>query len=532
MAELSQESPLLFWTGHPLADVGVATACAMVNKAAPEDVTLDDLDFVANELRQAYLDPFLVAYLSCVYTMNAPYTNPSMSDDVRRTEVDRVLLAHRVSPDAEAQGLMCVFSRRPATHVVHRAQIPMLTGGGVLNFFPAGRSELPVAGPFLVAIQSLAFGGRRSEGKLLIVHCDDPRWTLEFARQYVADNRRVMDLARAGRLPDQDGPNLALERECAAWDGTKKRPKYPDVKAPHSFVMDDLLQVANRRATGRMKTEHTSVTVYHLSNSGQGPSLVVDHVPSQFVSFIQQASRVPYQPSWKALIGQGWRMAREEQLVAQASTEVKGKRKPKKPGKPAIPGGPGRSRNDVYNDLLRIYEAGFCDPAAAAQFVRRHLLRFSRPRDNGEFRLRRGQLDLIHWDLTGLFLEKVMGMDKQRIERIRQFADRLAEVICKTRDKSLFRDLVYQHKAWEYRNALSKAQRNLAKDRRDLLFGLDDYVQVFLADDAVGAADWGLVRDLISIRLVESLHQQNFFGGDMQELLDEETEPATVAAEE
>jgi hypothetical protein len=225
-------------------------------------------------------------------------------------------------------------------------------------------------------------------------------------------------------------------------------------------------------------------------------------------------------------------MAREEQPTADAASSMQGKRKTKKPGKPAVAGGPGRSRNDVYNDLLRIYEAGFCDRVAAAHFVRRHLLRFSRPRDEGTNRLKRGQLSLIQWDLTSLFLEKVMGMDKQRIERIRQFADRLADVICKTRDKSLFRDLVYQHKAWAYRNALSKAQRNLAKERSSLLFGLDDFVEVFLADDAVGAANWGLVRDLISIRLVESLHQKNFFGEDMQDLLDEEVETATVSAEE
>ena len=102
-------------------------------------------------------------------------------------------------------------------------------------------------------------------------------------------------------------------------------------------------------------------------------------------------------------------------------------------------------------------------------------------------------------------------MDTKRVEKIRDFANKLAEHIATANDKSLFQDMVFGRRQWEVRNALTKAQRNEAKDRGTLLFGLQDYLDVFEADDAVGVADWSLTRDLISIRLVEALHQNGFF---------------------
>ena len=44
---------LLDWTGFPLADVGIAALCAMTSKRAPFELTLEDLDRAASEMRRA-----------------------------------------------------------------------------------------------------------------------------------------------------------------------------------------------------------------------------------------------------------------------------------------------------------------------------------------------------------------------------------------------------------------------------------------------------------------------------------------------
>ena len=147
----------LEWTGHPLIDVGIATLCAMANKRAPGDLTLKDLDQAAREMKEYYFSGLMNSYLTCVF-MNSAYVQPNMREEEKAAYEKRVLFAHRWDGDKQTAGLSCVFSGRQASHLIHRGQMPMLTGEDVLNFFPAGQGGLAIAGPFLVALQALPLG--------------------------------------------------------------------------------------------------------------------------------------------------------------------------------------------------------------------------------------------------------------------------------------------------------------------------------------------------------------------------------------
>lgn len=529
---------LLRFTGHPLADVGIATLCAMAGREGPAALTLSDLDQMAEELRAYYFSGLMTSYLSCVF-MNAEYVQPGSGkgkEKKRADYADRVLRAHRWPAEERAQGLQCAYSREPATHLVHRSQVPLLTGEDVLNFFPAGQGGLPVAGPYLAAIQALPMGGRRAEGRLLIVHSDDPELTLALARKYVADNRRLLNLARSNKLPAKDGPDPILEREHAmraqSKDGNTAGAKYPDAKGPTSLVAADLLEIS--LAPGSAETP-SSVTVYVMSNSGQGPSLEIHTIPSNLVRFLRLVNSAGVARSWRDILARSWRdpLGKDDRSAAsgkgvagKGKVSAQAKRHPKAKGKlvPTVAGGPGRSKNDVLEDLFRIFDAGFTDLRAARRFVRRHLLRdvhwsvgqaLGRSASTGLI-----EPSLVDWTLTELFLTEVMGMDAKRIERIKEFADGLAKHIGASHDGRLFRDVVFGRRPWEVRNALTKAQRNEAREHDRLLFGLQEYLDVFESDDAVGMADWALTRDLISIRLVESLHESGFFK-DRADLLTE-----------
>ena len=511
--ETNSTSATLFWTGNPLVDVGIATLCAMAKRSAPEQLTLDDLDVAAREMEEYYFSGLLGSFLTCVF-MNSEYVQPGEGEKKERTREaysKRVLFAHRSVPDAGADGLVCAFSGLPATHLIHRGQMPLLTGEDVLNCYPSGRGTLPVAGQFLTALQALPLGGRRSEGKLLIGHSDKGEVTIELARKYLDDNRRLFQLSKAGQLPQKDGPDPALTREQGAWDTQKKRAKYPDAKAAPSLISFDLTQIrALQRET--LRNEPVSVTVYWLSSSGQGPSLLVYHLPSNMIRFLVMAATAQTHAQWNGIVSKGWQRIGGEETPAQGAAQPT--RKKAKVQKQTVDGGPGRSRNNVLADLFQIYESGIVDLRAAKRFLRRHLLSdlkgsIQSPGD-------------CNWILTELFLREVFGMEQQRIDAIRSFADGLAEHIKARNDKKLFKTIVRAERAYEFRNALTKAQRNEADANNRLLFGFEDYLAVFEADDSIGRLDWSLVRDLISIRLVEQLHKSGFLSKDMLE--DEESQ--------
>lgn len=496
---IGPEEFLLDWTGHPLVDVGIATLCAMRGKEDPRELTLEDLDQAADLMADYYFSGLMTSYLTCVF-MNSAYVQPNMSNEKRKEYENRVLRAHRFFSSG-SDVTKCPFSSKEPSASIHRGQLPLLTGEDVLNFYPAGRGFLPIYGPYLVALQALPLGGRRTEGRLLVAHADETALTLEFARKYLADNQRLLGLVKSGGLPKKSGPTLELEREHAAGE-SKNRPKYPDAKASRSLIAYDLMEIYRTRTDIAFANRwDISLTAYWLSNSGQGASLDIFHIPSEVVRFLRKADSAEYGRQWRKLVNGTWRV-------------------PSGQGKkgPTIAGGPGRSGNHVLSDLFAIYENGFLDFPACRRFLQRYLLRINRQWGGGEDADIPEMTDL---SLTELFLKEVMGLDQKRVESIKAFADRLAAHIRASNDRGLFRNLVFAKRPWEMRNALTKAQRNQAKDRGELLFGLDEYMEIFEADDAVGNFDWGLTRDLVSIRLVENLHREGFFAKGNEELLSE-----------
>jgi CRISPR-associated protein Cst1 len=528
LANNNIEELLLSWTGHPLVDVGIATLCALVNKESPEDLTLEDLDRAADEMAEYYFSGLMSSYSANVFTMNA-YDNPTSSVTTKKEYENRVLRAHRSAKDDAITIEHCVFSGKPATHLIERRQMPLLTGENVLNFYPAGRGALPVAGPYLIALQALPLGGRKVEGKLLVAHSDEPELTLAFCQHYLADNRRVLGLAQAGQLPKHNGPSEILIREQGAWDSSKKRPKYPDAKAPTTLITSELMDILQNKFRSNPSTMTASVSAYWINN-GQTPSLEIFHLPGQVVRFLFMAGMAPYGSNWRNLVNQGWRELGKHET--RGSEEGVKKKKTTKKGI-NITGGPGRSRNIVLADLFAIYEQGFVDLVAARSFVQRHLLQRTSEalkkvkEPSVSIDLENGlNFELINWPLTGLFLKEVMQVEEKQINNIKCFADRLADYIERNNDKSFFNSLVYAKNSWDMRGALMKAQRNQAKNRNELLFGLQDYLDVFQADDAVGRLDWSLTRDLISIRLIEQLHGRGFFSREDNSELLTETEVA------
>jgi hypothetical protein len=218
----------------------------MSTKKNPESLTTNDLDKAAEEMAGYFFSGIMNSYLTCVF-MNSAYVQPKMGTKEKNEYKKRILYAHHGPDDREAIGLRCAFSGGPATHIIHRGQMPLLTGEAVLNFFPHGRGGLPIAGPYLVALQALPLGCRRTEGKLLAAYCDDDSVLLALAKRYLQDNRRLLELATSKKLPHGDGPFDELAREQAAFDKQKKRPKYPDAKAPTSLIAANLLDVLRAR---------------------------------------------------------------------------------------------------------------------------------------------------------------------------------------------------------------------------------------------------------------------------------------------
>ncbi len=283
-------SALLHWTGHPLVDVGIATLCAMAQVSSPDDLTLEHLDQAAEKMARYYDSKgSMGAYLTCIFP-NAGYVNATMTEKKRDEYKQRILYAHRSKPDVNITGKVCAFSGEPATHLIDRAQLPLSTGAGILNFYPAASGGCYIAGPYLTALQALPLGGRRADGRLLIGHADAPEITLALARRYLEDNQRYLHLTSV-----DEGDAIARSKPWAN--------KYPDASAPRTLLLSDLPDILRTR---KIAAGPTSVTGYWLTNSGQGPALDIFTIPSNFVRFLELVVNENLTDQWNRMLSRGW----------------------------------------------------------------------------------------------------------------------------------------------------------------------------------------------------------------------------------
>ncbi len=469
----------LYYTGHPIADVGVAAICALCRKHNPEDLTKDDLREVSGFIEREYFSGKLLSYLSCVFP-NSAYVNPTVGDAKKRDYKREILLAFDQEPDPNVAKFRCVYSGEPAAKLANRQHVPLITGEKVLNFFPAGLDGMPISAEFLLAVQAFPLGARRCVGRALAVHCpDDQTLTYDFAARFVEDNRKLLLLAQ------------------------KSGEKYEDAKAPRTLVIDALIEIVRKRQS--LSANAPSVTVYHLTNSGQGPDIDVFNLPSEVVSFVAKASRAGLADVWNKIVARAW-----EITSPPGDKASKSRRKAEPAEFISSPPAPGKNRNYLYEDLFRL-------PEDAGRFVRVYFLRrawrFARQQKSDprtEYSAGK-DLELVSWVLTQLFLREVLGMDSARTDAIRAFADRIASHIVAENDRRLFRSLCMAGNYYGFRSHLLRASAERVRRGKAPLTSFDEFVLVFESLDERQRVDRRLSIDLVLIRLIEKLYTDGWF---------------------
>jgi CRISPR-associated protein Cst1 len=255
--------------------------------------------------------------------------------------------------------------------------------------------------------------------------------------------------------------------------------------------MNDLIDAQGFRAN------NTPLTAYLFTSSGQKSEIDIFHLPSNVVSFITSAKR-RYPHSWGEIVQRAWALQDDSVEVSDGSKIVH------------------QDRNYFYEDVFGL-------PHNAYGFLRRYFLRRPilgkavgkqklDPRFNYSFVNDR---EMISWELTGLFLEKVMKMDKDRIADIKNLGDRLAKFI-QEQDARLFKKLFLAKNDYQLRLELLRAA-NAANEK---LLPYEEFISVFFIDEGDTAKpDWYLARDLLMVRIIEQLRGE--WIESHKELLDE-----------
>ncbi len=496
----------LDYTGHPLFDIGLAAITAFVGKNDPTDLTYADLIKVADYIEAHYTEQPLSSFLT-VSLMNSDFTQPAYKDNPERKRAYAHRVARSFGPDIPESEELCVFTGQPALGLplslkegkdellpgrAFRQHIPLITGEGIINFAPWGDPGLPVSGEALLCLQFFPMGCRKCNGRLLAVHSDNPEIILDAARDALHGNQKAISLARAlGETKLPDAPSTA-----------------------QTLLITTLLDMDRRQRDEHKASQPYSITAYHLTNSGQSspldeksPLLKIYHLPLDIVLFLLMLNSPDYRDAWKEIVRRGWELPKPSKNVRTDETE----------GSDRLPSNEYR-RNYVYEDIFRL-------PGNAPGFVRMYLLRVPK-RNSAQVDPRRSyslrkESDLVSWQLTELFLRKVMHMDKERIEEIRRLGDTLAAYVKEQDDKGFFHNFYRVRRPSDFRTLLLRANYKYVKAGHAPLITFDPYLTVFEEGEEVPRADWSLARDLVLICMIEWLHSHNWFGEHADALPDD-----------
>ncbi len=477
---------MLNYTGHPFVDVGIATITAFAEKNSPVELTIEDLDRIADYMEQNYIVDPLKSFLNVAFP-NSGFTNPAFekTPEKRREYARKILRAYKPGRP-QISGQQCIFTGTPAVAVsfdlndklpmgrAFRQHIPLTTGEDVINFAPYGNAGLPLSGLALLAIHALPLGCAKVSGRLLAVHADNPEYTLKFAKRFLEQNRRNIHSAR------QKGDKKLAEGHYRM--GT--------------MLIDTLINI---ESTLHDTDDPVSISAYHFSNSGQGADLQVFHLPLEIIDFIADVHRADYADKWHKIVQRGW----------QLSVKKISNKEPDESFQPSF--------NVLYEDLLLL-------PENSRQFIRRYFLRTPtktrRADDPRGFYSITSDADIVSWSITELFLRKVMLMTKERIALIREFGDRLAEYVYTENDTGFFNQFLRCKDYFVLRAVLIKLSVKLLKANKGPIISFDAYVDIFECGVDLPYSDWRLAKDLVLIRMVERLHELGWIQRNVDEIAD------------
>jgi len=474
------------YTGHPFIDVGIAAITTFAGKRRPEEVTPEDLEKVVKYIEQNYVRPPLRGYLTMAFTSNGWFIQdafnpdkPGLSEEERaKRRATRDDWAHRhlhqwQSQEA-SQDERCVFTGQPAIATTlsgklpssraGRAQIPLLQGDDAINFFTNGDAGLPISGLALLALQFFPLGCARSGIGLLAIHSDNENLTYKITSNLLKKNINAITQAQVA--------------------GDDKLPKAS--RSLKTLLLENLLEAESNRSFADEDNEPASLSAYNFNN-GKDLDLVIYHLPFEIVRFLQLVHMANYERAWRQLVQRAWQLP-------QAKKDKKGENK----------AGQEPSRNYLYEDLFSL-------PGNAPRFIRTYFLRIPRWSKNNDDPRRQyslcNELDLTSWSLVELFLKEVISMDTTRIERIRTLGDGLAFYVEKEGGKRFFRSFFTENNPSNFRTLLIKANIAHIRNGHPSLFDMGTYIDVFEEGNEVMRSDWRLARDLVLMRMIDTLQQ-------------------------
>ncbi|GAB6158203.1 hypothetical protein JCM39194_14030 [Desulfotomaculum varum] len=439
--------PKLQYTGHFFIDAGIAVMEHYLEKEC-QSFSQEDLDKAAQWLSNLYKRKDMKGYLSIHFPNSTAWCNfnPKISEEKRSESVKQVLKSYLSKPIGERK---CVYCHKPAQFLADRQHIPLLTGMTAIIASPGGVPGLPVCGYCLMAVQFYPLSTLKCQGKPLFWWTPEPQLLSELTGEYF---RQLMQMLAGGSE------------------------KLVNLGWPRTMLLNTAYRVLDTYGDDKPLADCIGL---HVTNYGAGPDYHQYRIPKELLEFLSEIKVMEQEvrDAHQYIIQKAWEREKKANNEINLSENIN----------------IGTTRNFYFEAIVEAFED------VDWQKNIRSIV--------GKFYLHTKQEELHRnsFKLTRLFLEKVGGMEKQRLDIIKKIADQIANhLILGNNEKKWLNEIYFREsKPSHFTGYLIKAQKSLAEKGQSFTF--DDVLimlDIYSIDDA-GVKDFWLVRDLFLIRLLE-----------------------------
>jgi CRISPR-associated protein Cst1 len=443
-SEISIKYPPSFFTGDPFVDAGII-AIELVTGKSWSTITDTEFKKAADDLISLYLTPAWSRDLQSLFP-NSKFINVSIKNKEKDSREFLYDLISGLNPSADVIDY-CIFCGNPA-HTKNdgkafvKSQIPLVGSGDFTNFFPSFNSGIGICARCALAIQFAPLASYRAGGKPCIVSCNNPDVTKELGREalHFINEQRVL-----GAYQSKENSGIFDEK----------------IRSPQNALFHLAYKITRKYRNKGITGENEEITLYRIDNYNQNPDGVkIFNLPNNIFRFVALIMSSPqYKSLWFSVLARHYPTPKKEfENLPVWKT----------------------SFNPIHDHLMKNQSILWA------------------------FKDDEKRTPTLPFIVVEKYMELVRGMNKQRIEKIKKLADRIAECIEKSGDKKRVNALQSAKDLVSFRNQLRLIFKDWQKQGHDApLITLDDYVDVVIPGDYAG---WTEVRDLIVIRLYEKLH--------------------------
>ncbi len=432
------------FVGDPIVNSGLM-AIKLLAKKEMDNCSKEELKKISDELIQLYLT---LAWSKDILSIFPNSTYVQYAKNYDREGKSKEFLYELIDGlnKSENNKDYCIFCGKPAYERKDdkpfvKTQIPLVGSSDFTNFFPSFKNGIDICAKCALAIQFSPILFYKTGGKPSCISCNNIEIMSTFGAECIEYITR----------------NKLL-------NGYKSKDISGIFDEGFKSTQNALFHLAYKTSTKYKKLgilkQNEEIVIYRIDNYNQNPAGVTIHkIPNNIFRFVISVMISPqYKKNWYDLLSKHY------------------------------------AKSDGNND----------SPVWKVSYNRIHDSLLKNESILWAFRDDTEKKPTLPWIIVEYYMELVRNMNKQRIEAIKNLADKIAICIEENNNKKRINDIISARDFPTFRNQLRLVFRDWQKlGKEQPMVTYEEYISTIIPEDY---SNWKEVQDLIIIRLYEKLH--------------------------